>query len=315
MFSSIFFKIKKYIKECYNKTLRFNFTDDKMVYYVGTVGFNSWEDAQKYARDRGMLDVLQDTRVDLIDRELGVFVARNIPKHEADAMMRGSPEYTQAPAGQYTEESIRGLSYTPDVRGGVITSTIVEQKGKNIPISEANVQVGNIEVSLNSGLNRQDISNIKKAVASGQIKQPQQVGDIAKALIYAKQPTQTERQRLSRMTFETGETFGVFAERAGREAKESLFAKQAILAQTGRTPEQLGEAIVLSLFERQALLQETGKTIEQFSLGLQQEIKTKQDTLFPERTFGEAFKPLGKLFKPPIESSFLKESANGLKAS
>ena len=184
--------------------------------------------------------------------------------------------------------------------------------GKNIPYGESaqsksKVQVGNIEVQLPSGLSQQDIYNINKAVESGQIRQPQQVLDVANTLISSRQ---TSKERLSGMILDTGETFGEFAARAGEEAKESLLMKQSILAQTGRTPRQLGEATALRLYEKQALFAETGKTPEQFSVGIQRDIKAKQDTLFPERFFAEDIRSIAKIFKPPVKSpSFIKDSA------
>ena len=184
--------------------------------------------------------------------------------------------------------------------------------GKNIPYGESaqsksKVQVGNIEVQLPSGLSQQDIYNINKAVESGQIRQPQQVLDVANTLISSRQ---TSKERLSGMILDTGETFGEFAARAGEEAKESLLMKQSILAQTGRTPRQLGEATALRLYEKQALFAETGKTPEQFSVGIQRDIKAKQDTLFPERFFAEDIRSIAKIFNPPVKSpSFIKDSA------
>src|SRR3990167_860467 len=111
------------------------------IYYVGSVGFGSYEEAQKYARDRGMLDALGgQNKVDVIDRESGVFVARNIPEHEAEAISRGSPSYTRAPAGQYTEESIKGLSYSPDrqAKPQSQSQVVVDvETGKNVPFGES----------------------------------------------------------------------------------------------------------------------------------------------------------------------------------
>src|SRR3990167_6683286 len=108
-------------------------------YIVGREGFENYDQAAEFARKQGYgTDAIQDNtpRQDVYDRENKTFVARNISEHEASDISRGSPSYIRMPTGQYNEQTARGLSYTPDIRGGKpITTEIDTATGTQIPIS------------------------------------------------------------------------------------------------------------------------------------------------------------------------------------
>src|SRR3990167_989180 len=116
-------------------------------YTVGREGFESYGQAAEYAQKQGYgSDAIQDNtpRQDVYDRENQTFVARDVPEYEARAIQQGSPTYIRTPVGQYTDESAKSLSYTPDVgRGTTTTSNVVDVGGGRSVLQEefeANLQ-------------------------------------------------------------------------------------------------------------------------------------------------------------------------------
>src|SRR3990167_1409325 len=96
------------------------------MYTVGRQGFNTRQEAEKFARSQGYgNDAIRENteRFDVIDRESKSFIAQNVNEEEARSYQQGNPAATRAPAGAYNEQSIRGVSYSPDRYGSKFRRT------------------------------------------------------------------------------------------------------------------------------------------------------------------------------------------------
>lgn len=250
-----------------------------MAYTVGNRSFNSYQQAQEYAKRLGAgTDAIRSDapRVDVIDRESHQFVAQNIQEHEAQELQRNSPSYIRAPTGSYNEETLKTLSYTPDQPKPPSQSQFVEdvQTGKNVPYRESSQAYFE--------------SNVQRAVSEGQIT-PSIARELrtsfytppAQKTESTKQPQVSEQQR--------------FIESASPVVQDYLFNKQKIAQQTGRTPEQLAEQtqeyILGKQVVREQIAAETGLTREQYVNTLAEATIAKQK---------ESKTLLGKI-KPYIE--------------
>ncbi len=129
---------------------------------VGREGFSSRAEAEAFSRKQGIgFDAIrgEEERVDVIDRESNQFVAKNIPKSEAEKLRRGSPSFTIAPAGSVKEPR---FSFSPDVRGGKPVTT------ETSPETGATIQI--------TGATQEQIEqqrNVEKAIAAGRLKASQ----------------------------------------------------------------------------------------------------------------------------------------------
>ena len=199
-------------------------------YSVGGVGFGSdYEAAAKYARERGYgSDTIRgDERVDVIDRESGVIVARDIPTHEAEDISRGSPAYIRAPAGTYDEQTAKSLSYTPDIRvGKPVTIEYDYSTGAAIQITGATQEQ----------INQQ--RNVERAISQGKLQA-------------------TERESLRE------QILGITSAReSARKQREKEFEKSFKLqVSTGTQQFLLSKQQALSLFERQESLNKVSLSI------------------------------------------------------